>query len=186
MKSAMHPAILLHKPANLVLIGPMGAGKTSIGKRLADALGLRFVDADRELEQRTGASIAQIFDCEGETGFRRRESQLLAELLASQQVLIATGGGVVLAAENRAALARRAFVVHLHVSVAGQLQRLGRCRNRPLLQRPDREQALTQMAAIRNPLYAQVADLHFDTEDHDPDEAAHLLQQLLQQHGVLT
>ncbi|PJK09094.1 shikimate kinase [Lysobacteraceae bacterium NML95-0200] len=175
----------MHTSANLVFIGPTGAGKTSIGKRLAGALGRRFVDTDRELEQRTGASIAQIFDCEGEAGFRRRESQLLAELLAAQNLLIATGGGVVLAAENRAALARQAFVIHLHVSVAGQLRRLARCRQRPLLQRPDREQALMQMAAIRNPLYAQVADLHFDTEGHSPDEAVHLLQLLLQ-HRELT
>lgn len=186
MKSAMHSAASLHTSANLVLIGPMGAGKTSIGKRLAEKLGLRFVDADRELENRTGASIAQIFDCEGEAGFRRRESQLLAELLAEQNLLLATGGGVVLAAENRALLATRAFVVHLHVSVAGQLQRLARCRNRPLLQRPDREAALADMATIRTPLYAQLADLHFDTEGHSPDEAVHLLHSLLQQHGVLT
>ena len=81
---------------NLVLVGPMGAGKTSIGKRLAEALGLRFVDADRELEQRTGASIARIFDCEGEAGFRVRESALLVELLATPGLVIATGGGVVL------------------------------------------------------------------------------------------
>ncbi|PJK09315.1 shikimate kinase [Lysobacteraceae bacterium NML08-0793] len=180
----MHSVPLAHTQApHLVLVGPMGAGKSSIGKRLAERLGLPFVDADRALEERTGASIAQIFDCEGEAGFRQRESRLLAELLASPRQLIATGGGVVLSAENRAQLAAHAFVVHLDVDVAGQLHRLRYCRSRPLLQRPDREQVLTQMALTRTPLYAQVAHLHFDTEGHSPEEAVQLLLAVLQTHG---
>ena len=158
--------------ANLVLVGPMGAGKSSIGKRLAHALSLEFIDADRVLEARTGASVADIFACEGETGFRRRESALLAELLSGQNQLIATGGGVVLAADNRALLAREAYVIHLDVSVAEQLKRLARDRTRPLLQRADREDVLRELARIREPLYREVADLVMDTDGLTAAEAS--------------
>ena len=160
---------------HLVLVGPMGAGKTSIGKRLAHALMLEFVDADRLLESRTGASIADIFACEGEPGFRRRESALLAELLAGHGRLIATGGGVVLAAANRERLMRDACVVHLHVSVDEQLRRLARDRSRPLLQSEDRAQLLAAMALERDPLYAEVADLRLDTDGFTPEQACALL-----------
>ena len=161
--------------ANLVLVGPMGAGKSSIGKRLAHALSLEFVDADRVLEARTGASVADIFACEGEAGFRRRESSLLAELLSGQGQLIATGGGAVLSAENRAMLIRDAFVIHLQVSVAEQLNRLARDRTRPLLQRDDREAVLHAMSSDRGPLYAEVADLRLDTDGCTPEQASRLL-----------
>lgn len=172
----MHAGHAAHaRPANLVLVGPMGAGKSSIGRRLAEALGLAFVDADRTLEARTGASIAEIFEREGEAGFRKRESALLAELLQGRDQLIATGGGVVLDAGNRARLANDAFVVHLEVSVAEQLRRLARDRTRPLLQRPDREAVLSTLAHARAPLYAQVARLRLDTDGKTPDAACRLL-----------
>lgn len=161
--------------ANLVLVGPMGAGKSSIGKRLAHALALEFVDADRVLEARTGASVADIFACEGEAGFRRRESALLAELLSGHDQLIATGGGVVLAPANRVLLAREAWVVHLDVGVDEQLRRLSRDRTRPLLQRPDREAVLTAMAAERAPFYAEVADLRLCTDGCTPEQACRVL-----------
>ncbi len=168
---------------NLVLVGPMGAGKTSIGKRLAEALGLRFVDADRELEQRTGASIARIFDCEGEAGFRVRESALLVELLATPGLVIATGGGVVLDPANRERLRRDAFAIHLHASVGEQLRRLARCRQRPLLQRPDRETVLQEMAELRTPLYGEVARLRVETDGTTPAQACRALLPRLRQHG---
>ena len=161
--------------ANLVLVGPMGAGKSSIGKRLAHALALEFVDADRVLEARTGASVADIFACEGEAGFRRRESALLAELLSGHDQLIATGGGVVLAPANRVLLAREAWVVHLDVGVDEQLRRLSRDRTRPLLQRPDREAVLTAMAAERAPFYVEVADLRLSTDGCTPEQACRVL-----------
>ncbi len=164
---------------NLVLIGPMGAGKTSIGKRLAERFGLAFVDADREVEANTGVTVATIFDCEGEAGFRERERAALARLLAGHDMLIATGGGAVLDAGSRALMRERGFVVHLHVGVEGQLQRLARCTNRPLLQREDRETVLHQLAAAREPLYAQTADLRFDTRELSPGEATSQLAQLL-------
>lgn len=153
--TAMNPA------ANLIFIGPMGAGKSSLGRRVARHFGLAFVDADRVLETRTGASIPLIFECEGEAGFRAREKALLAELCAGHDRLIATGGGAVLDADNRRLLAASGFVVHLQASVEEQLSRLRRDRSRPLLQAPDRERRLRALAAERDPLYAEIADLVF-------------------------
>lgn len=169
----------MNPSANLVLVGPMGAGKTSIGKRLAERLGLRFVDADHEIEAHTGASVATIFACEGEGGFRARERQLLAELLHGSGQVVATGGGVVLDPDNRRLLQAHGFVVHLHADVAAQLARLARDRTRPLLQRDDREQVLHAMAQARAPLYAEVADLRYDTSQHSCTEAAAELAELL-------
>ena len=167
---------------NLILVGPMGAGKTSIGRRLAELLRLAFVDADRDIESRTGVAVGTIFDCEGEAGFRARERDALAELLAGDGRVIATGGGAVLDADNRERMRRRGFVVHLDVGPEAQLQRLARDRVRPLLQRDDRAQVLRDLRAVRTPLYAEVADLHFDTDGLTSLDAATALMHLLQQH----
>lgn len=169
----------MNPASNLILIGPMGSGKTCIGKRLAERFGLRAVDADRELELRAGASIAQIFEHEGEAGFRARESAVLAELLGGDGLLLSTGGGAVLAADNRRLLRERGFVVHLQVSVEQQLERLALDRSRPLLARGDREQVLRELAAARAPLYAETADLAFDTGAGGAAEAALGLAQRL-------
>ena len=157
---------------NLVLVGPMGAGKSSIGRRLAERLGLAFADADREIESRCGTSVSTIFECEGEAGFRARERESLAALLAGEGLLLATGGGVVIDAGNRDLLRTRGFVVWLQVGVEEQLQRLARDRTRPLLQREDREAVLRRLADERAPLYADVADLRFDTAGLDANGAA--------------
>jgi len=149
---------------NLVLVGPMGAGKSSIGKRLAQQLGLVFVDADHRLEEITGAPVPLIFECEGEAGFRVRESQLIAELMRERGQLVATGGGAVLSAENRQQLRRGGFVVYLKVSVEQQLERLARDRTRPLLATDDKHGRLEALAATRNTLYEEVADLVFDSD----------------------
>jgi shikimate kinase len=167
---------------NLVLVGPMGAGKTSIGRRLAERFSLPFADADRRIEAQTGASVSTIFDCEGEAGFRARERALLAELLAGSGHVIATGGGAVLDPDNRRMLRERGFVVHLHAEVPAQLERLARDRTRPLLQRGDREAVLYRLAAERAPLYAEVADLRYDTSHQSCSEAAGVLAQLLAAH----
>mgnify|MGYP001596730557 CR=1 FL=1 len=157
---------------NLVLVGPMGAGKSSIGKRLAGRFGLAFVDADREIERRTGASVTTIFACEGEPGFRARESATLADLLQGADQVIATGGGAVLDADNRRHMRDRGFVVHLQVSLQRQLERLARDRTRPLLAGDDREAVLQRLSAQRAPLYAEVADLVLDTDRLFPPQAA--------------
>ena len=174
---------------NLILVGPMGAGKSCIGRRLAERFGLRFVDADRELEARTGVGIPTIFEVEGEAGFRARERAVLADLVRDEDIVLATGGGAVLDADTRALLRARGFVVHLHVEVEQQLARLARDRSRPLLARGDREQVLRELAAARAPLYAEVADLRFDTgRMNAADAAARLTEALLRswQRGEVT
>ena len=170
----------MNPASNLVLVGPMGAGKTSIGRRLAELFHLHFVDADRDIELRTGAAVGTIFECEGESGFRARERSVLFELLGHDQQLISTGGGAVLDADNRLHMRERGFVVYLQVSVEGQLQRLSRDRARPLLQRDDREQVLRDLAVARAPLYAEVADVCFDTEGLTSFDAANALAALLE------
>ncbi len=164
---------------NLILVGPTGAGKTSIGRRVAERFGLAFVDADQAIVDRTGASIATLFEHVGEAGFREREKTILHDLLAGHGQLISTGGGAVLDADNRLQMKQRGFVVYLQVSVEAQLKRLGRCTNRPLLQRPDREQVLQEMATLREPLYREIADLTLDTDGLTPPEATARLTQLL-------
>ncbi|KAF1684758.1 shikimate kinase [Pseudoxanthomonas broegbernensis] len=164
---------------NLVLVGPMGAGKTSIGRRLAERFGLDFVDADHFVEQRTGATIAAIFEHVGESGFRERESGALAELLAGEGRLVATGGGAVLDAGNRRLMRARSFVAYLSADLDSQLRRLGRDRTRPLLQRGDREQVLRDLAEFREPLYREVADLVMETDHLTASEAAVRLGMLL-------
>ena len=149
---------------NLFLVGPMGAGKSTIGRRLAQTLGLSFHDSDTEIEQRTGASIALIFDIEGEAGFRRREHELLKELTRLPGVVLATGGGAVLDPDNRAMLTQRGRVIYLCASVDQQLQRTARDRKRPLLQTPDPRTRLAQLMAARDPLYREIAELIVATD----------------------
>lgn len=169
----------MNPASNLILIGPMGAGKTSLGKRLARRLGLSFVDADQAIEKQTGARIPMIFEIEGEAGFRRRESEVLAALCAGRDQLIATGGGAVLDAGNRALLQRSGYVIWLRTSVERQLERLGHDRSRPLLQVADREQRLREMAAQREPLYRETCDLVFDSEQRRVNLAVDRLATLL-------
>lgn len=157
---------------NLVLVGPMGAGKTSIGRRLAERFGLQFVDADHHIEHRTGATITAIFEHVGESGFRERERCALSELLAGEGQLVATGGGAVLDAENRRRMRERGFVVYLSAGLEAQMKRLARDRSRPLLQRADREQVLRDLAQAREPLYREVADLTMDTDGLTAVDAA--------------
>ena len=153
---------------NLILVGPMGAGKTSIGRRLAERFGLAFVDADQAIVADVGSTIPAIFENIGEAGFRAHEKRVLARLLEGGGQLLATGGGAVLDADNRRLMRQRGFVVWLRASVATQVQRLRRDRGRPLLQRADREQVLHEMAALRDPLYREVADMDIDTDFHSP------------------
>lgn len=157
---------------NLFLIGPMGAGKSSIGRRLAERFGLTCIDLDAAIEQRTGASVATIFEIEGEAGFRRRESELLAEFTTHTGILLATGGGTVLPPMNRALLRERGFVVWLQLPVEQQLQRLARDQRRPLLDAPDRRKRLEELARERDPLYAELADCSIGNSGESCDHAA--------------
>ena len=149
---------------NLFLIGPMGAGKTTLGRRLASALRRDFVDSDHEIEQRSGVTIPLIFEIEGEAGFRSREKAIVAELTARQGLVLATGGGVVLNPDNRRHLASRGLVIYLHASVEEQLRRTQGDSHRPLLQTADPAAALQALFKQRDPLYRAIADCVIDTE----------------------
>ncbi len=147
---------------NLYLVGPMGVGKTTIGKLVARKLGREFVDLDEELERRAGAAIAWIFDVEGEEGFRKREAELLREYSERTDMVVSTGGGIVLNATNRHILAATGLVIHLDASVEQLHERTLKDRKRPLLQVADRRGAIAELKAARDPLYREVADLHCD------------------------
>jgi shikimate kinase len=153
----------------------MGSGKTTIGRRLAKNLRLEFLDSDHELERRTGASVNLIFDIEGERGFRHREADMLRELTARRNILLATGGGCVLNEQNRTLLRRTGVVVYLRTSVHQQINRLRRDRSRPLLQSGDREVKLKRLARERNPLYEEIAHIVFPAQDRGLDAAAEAL-----------
>ncbi len=151
------------KRDNIYLIGPMGAGKTTIGRMLAKELGRRFVDSDREIEARTGVDIPMIFEYEGESGFRRREGEVLAELVPLRGVVLATGGGIVLSRENRALLSQNGFVVYLRCPVQKQIERTQKDTHRPLLRTPNPEARLRLLMKERAPLYESTADIIVDT-----------------------
>lgn len=148
---------------NVYLVGMMGAGKTTVGRLLARRLKLRFIDADQELEHRCGVKVPLIFDIEGETGFRAREAQLLAELTALDGLVLGTGGGAVLSEENRRRLAARGTVVYLRGTPEDLYERVKHDRNRPLLATGDPLERLRELHARRDPLYRSVADLVIDT-----------------------
>jgi len=158
----------------------MGAGKSTIGKYLAQHLKLRFADSDTEIEARTGADIPWIFDVEGEAGFRDREQQVIEEMTLWDDIVLATGGGVVIRPENRQALGARGFVVYLHATVEEQVRRTRRDRRRPLLQKGDPEQVLRALMAVRDPLYREIADHVIDTDGCSPRTVAQRLVQELQ------
>ncbi|MGE7990381.1 shikimate kinase AroK [Pseudomonas sp. NPDC089554] len=153
---------------NLILVGPMGAGKSTIGRLLAKELRLPFKDSDKEIELRTGANIPWIFDKEGEPGFRDREQAMIAELSALDGVVLATGGGAVMRDANRAALRKGGRVIYLHASVEQQVGRTARDRNRPLLRTANPEATLRALLEARDPLYREIADLVVETDERPP------------------
>ncbi|SDB81578.1 shikimate kinase [Acinetobacter boissieri] len=150
---------------NIYLVGPMGAGKTTVGRHLAEILGREFVDSDHEIEEKTGASIPWIFEKEGETGFRQREKQILEELTQLGNLVLATGGGAITQQDNRHVLRTRGIVIYLFAPVEIQLQRTYRDKNRPLLQVEYPEKKLQELLKVRDPLYKEVAHYIVDTHN---------------------
>jgi shikimate kinase len=151
-------------PQNLFLVGPMGAGKSAVGRQLARMLHLDFVDSDEEVESRTGVDIPFIFEKEGEAGFRKREATVIDDLSQQEGIVLATGGGAVMDPRNRNHLGARGFVVYLRTSVDQQLSRTRKGRDRPLLQNDDPRAVLEALMATREPLYMEIADLTVDTD----------------------
>jgi shikimate kinase len=151
-------------PQNIFLVGPMGAGKSAVGRQLARMLHLTFMDSDDEIENRTGVDIAFIFEKEGEDGFRKRESKVIDDLSKMDAVVLATGGGAVITAENRSHLGGRGLVVYLYTTVDQQLARTKKGRERPLLGNGDRKQILEELMSERDSMYREIADLIVETD----------------------
>lgn len=151
-------------PKNIFLVGPMGAGKSAVGRQLARTLHLSFMDSDDEIESRTGVDIPFIFEKEGEAGFRKREVAAIDDLTKVDGVVLATGGGAIVDPESRSRLGGRGFVVYLFTSVDQQLARTSKGRARPLLENGDRREILEGLLLERDPLYREIADLVVDTD----------------------
>jgi len=166
-------------PENIFLVGLMGAGKTSVGKLLAKRLAKDFCDCDQEIERATGVKIPVIFDIEGEAGFRAREARMLAELVVRSDIVLATGGGAVLSADNRKLLADNGVVVYLRAVASDLWSRTRHDRNRPLLRTDQPLARLEQLYAERDPLYRSIADLIVDTGSQSLGSLAHRLEQQL-------
>ncbi len=164
---------------SIYLVGPMGAGKSTLGRLLAAELKLDFYDSDKVIEERSGANIPWIFDMEGEAGFREREEQAIDELTQIPNIVLATGGGVVMREANRQHLSTRGTVVYLRTSVEQQLARTAKDKNRPLLQTANPEQVLRELFAKRDPLYLEVADIVIDTDQHSPKWMVQELKRLI-------
>jgi len=154
----------MNKSQNLFLVGPMGAGKSAVGRQLARLMRMDFVDSDDEIEHRTGVDIPFIFEKEGEEGFRKREVKIIEELSVRQGIVLATGGGAVMDSRNRSYLGARGFVIYLHTTVEQQLDRTKRGRNRPLLDNKDRKAVIAELMEIRDPLYREISDLIVKTD----------------------
>jgi shikimate kinase len=170
-------------PGSIFLVGMMGAGKTSVGRLLAKRLNKIFYDSDRVIEERTGVKIPVIFEIEGEPGFRHRESGVLDELTALDDVVLATGGGAVLSPENRDRLRTRGTVVYLRASVKDLLNRTRHDKNRPLLQTADPRARLDELYAMRDPLYREVAHVTIDTGTQSLATLVNRLHQVLESRG---
>ncbi|MBY5992095.1 shikimate kinase AroK [Ferrimonas balearica] len=150
---------------NIFLIGPMGAGKSTIGRHLAQMLHLDFYDSDQEIEARSGADISWVFDVEGEEGFRVREARVINDLTEKQGIVLATGGGSVQSKEVRNRLSARGIVVYLETTIDKQVARTQRDKRRPLLQVDEPREVLERLAEERNPMYEEVADLVVRTDE---------------------
>ena len=164
---------------NIFIVGPMGSGKSTVGKIISDELFMNFLDTDEEIETRTGASIDWIFDLEGEEGFRKRESAMLAEMVEKNSIVLSTGGGIILSEENRELLSSRGTVFYLSTPIYVQLERTAKDKDRPLLKDGDPKKILTKLHNNRQKLYESVADHVVDTENKSSQEVASEIIQLI-------
>ena len=162
----------IFKTMNIFIVGPMGSGKSTVGKIIADELFLSFLDTDEEIETRTGASIDWIFDLEGEDGFRKRESSILQDMAKRNSIVLSTGGGIILSEENRELLSSRGTVFYLSTPISVQLERTAKDKDRPLLKNGDPEKILTKLQKDRESLYEAVADHVVNTENKSSQEVA--------------
>jgi shikimate kinase len=167
---------------NIILVGPMGVGKTTIGSHLARKLKYDFVDSDTEIEKRTGVSISLIFDIEGEEGFRKREAQMIGELTERRHIVLSTGGGSVLDETSRQNLRSKGYVVYLKASVDILHERLKKSRNRPLMETDDKQKVIEDLLAEREPLYLAVADVTIVTDGRSAQDVAREIYQLHEKH----
>lgn len=170
---------------NIILVGLMAVGKSTVGRMLATDLGMAFVDSDHEIEARCGAPVGWIFDVEGERGFRERESNVLDELTQRQGIVLATGGGAVLEPCNRRMLAARGVVIHLDSPLERLVERTRRDRKRPLLQHGNSREILERLQRERNPLYREIADYRFVTDKHGAKALVRDIEERLRLDGVI-
>lgn len=171
---------------NIFLVGPMGAGKSTIGRQLAQQLNMEFFDSDQEIERRTGADIGWVFDVEGEDGFRDREEKIINELTEKQGIVLATGGGSVKSRETRNRLSARGMVVYLETTIEKQLVRTQRDKKRPLLQvETPPSVVLKALARERNPLYAEIADVTIRTDEQSARIIANKIINLLDRKQLI-
>lgn len=174
------------KRINIFLVGPMGAGKTSIGKQIAKELGREFYDSDQVIEKRTGADIPWIFDIEGEEGFRQREMKIIQELTKLTDIVLATGGGVVAKLENRSILAANGIVVYLKASLEEQVERTSQSKKRPLSkEETEREETLKTLQQKHHALYKEIADLVYESDSSSVKTIALDIIQKLKEQGFL-
>ena len=157
---------------NIFIVGPMGSGKSTVGKIISDELFLNFFDTDEEIESRTGASIDWIFDLEGEEGFRKRESSILKEMVEKNSIVLSTGGGIILSNPNRELLSSRGTVFYLSTPISIQVERTSKDKNRPLLKNGDPSEILSKLHEERKSLYEVVSDHIIETENKSSQEVA--------------
>ena len=168
---------------NIFIVGPMGSGKSTVGKIISSELFLNFFDTDEEIETRTGASIDWIFDLEGEEGFRKRESNILEEMVQQNSIVLSTGGGIILSESNRELLSSRGTVFYLATPIEGQLERTSKDKDRPLLKNGDPGKILEELHVARESLYEEVADYIVNTEGKSSQEVSSEIIKLVKNYG---
>ena len=168
---------------NIFIVGPMGSGKTTVGKIVANELFLEFHDTDAKIEESTGVTIDWIFDIEGESGFRKRETSILKEVVALNSIVLATGGGIIIAEENRELLASRGTVFYLHTPLNTQIERTAKDKDRPLLKDKYPEKVLSDLQITRQAMYEEVADHIINTENKSGSEVANEIVKLVKNYG---